>query len=566
MKRIIAVVATAVAVVAVAQTPDAFEQFRRQMDSSFESVKRSNNENFERRRAEIDRQFADHMRKAWETYNSSAPIPEPERPEPVTIPEYVPKSPTSNEHPVTAIEPAPKPQPVQPVIEPKPQPKPEPTTPVVAPKPEPVAPVVVPKSEPTTPVVTPKPEPKAPVTTPTPKPVVPVAIPKPEPKPQPATPVVVPTPDPEPATPAAPQTPNQPKTEFSFFGTHASVSVPEVGVPMLFNLSENTIADAWMKISSGDFEQTLADCLAARKSLALGDWGYYTFVKEFTNRYYEAECNDGVLLQAYVLAHSGYKVRMARSGNHLMLLLNFSGTVYGMSYFKLDGVRFYVPEKKGCPAKMSICEVKFPGEQSLSLQQSCPPRLAHKATGAKTFKSKRYPEVSLNLSVNKNLMDFYSAYPSSDFAFYVHTSLSDELQNQLYPTLRRATAGKSQRDAVSIILNFVQTAFSYQTDDQQFNREKWFFGDETFYYPYSDCDDRAILFSVLVRDVLNMEAVLLDYPNHLAAAVRFNSNVEGDYVTVDGTRFVVCDPTYVGAGVGVAMPDLDTSKLKIVKL
>ena len=112
----------------------------------------------------------------------------------------------------------------------------------------------------------------------------------------------------------------------------------------------------------------------------------------------------------------------------------------------------------------------------------------------------------------------------------------------------------------------MQTAYSYQTDDQQFNREKWFFGDETFYYPYSDCDDRAILFSVLVRDVLNMEAVLLDYPNHLAAAVRFNSNVEGDYVTVDGTRFVVCDPTYVGAGVGVAMPDLDTSKLKIVKL
>ena len=55
MKRIIAVVAIVAAVTVMAQTPDSFEQFRRQMDSSFESVKKSNNESFERRRAEIDR-------------------------------------------------------------------------------------------------------------------------------------------------------------------------------------------------------------------------------------------------------------------------------------------------------------------------------------------------------------------------------------------------------------------------------------------------------------------------------------------------------------------------------
>ena len=63
-----------------------------------------------------------------------------------------------------------------------------------------------------------------------------------------------------------------------------------------------------------------------------------------------------------------------------------------------------------------------------------------------------------------------------------------------------------------------------------------------------------------------MDAVLLEYPNHLAAVVRFNGTIEGDYVTVEGKRFVICDPTYVGAGIGVSMSDLDTSNLKIVKL
>ena len=568
MKRIIAVVAIVAAAAVMAQTPDSFEQFRRQMDSSFESVKKSNNESFERKRAEIDRQYADHIRSVWAAYNSSPSVPEPERPEPVVIPKYEPKAPSSTEHPVAVVTSVPKPQPVNPIVEPKTEPK----SPVVTPKP---APKPAPQPGPRGPMVTPKPVPAAPIVTPRPEPAVPTVAPKPEPQApvevdrlEPAAPAVpvVPAAPAEPTIPAAPATPAQRTTDLLYYGTQLSIRVPEVGVPSLFTLTENTIADAWIAISSGDFEQTLADCLEARKSLMLGDWGYYTLVREFTKQYYEADCNDGVLLQAYLLAHSGYRIRMARSGNFLCLLLNISGTVYGMSYFTLDGVRFYCPEKRTAATRMNICEVKFPGEQSLSLQQATPPHLAYKATPSRNFASTRYPEAKVSACLNKNLIDFYSAYPSSDFAFYVHTSLSAELQQQLYPMLRRVTAGKSQGDAVSVILNFVQTAFAYKTDDQQFGREKWFFGDEIFYYPYSDCDDRAILFTTLVRDILNMDAVLLEYPNHLAAAVRFNGTIEGDYVTVEGKRFVICDPTYVGAGIGVSMSDLDTSNLKIVKL
>ena len=552
MKRIIAVVAIVAAAAVMAQTPDSFEQFRRQMDTSFESVKKSNNESFERKRAEIDRQYADHIRSVWAAYNSSPSVPEPERPEPVVIPKYEPKAPSSTEHPVAVVTSVPKPQPVNPIVEPKTEPKSPVVAPKPTPKPGPSGPAVTPKPVPATPIVSPRPEPKEPAAEPKPAPQAPVEVAKPEP--------VVPT------VPVAPAAPAQRTTELMYYGTQLSIRVPEVGVPSLFTLTENTIADAWIATSSGDFEQTLADCLEARKSLVLGDWGYYTLVREFTKQYYEADCNDGVLLQAYLLAHSGYRIRMARSGNFLSLLLNISGTVYGMSYFTLDGVRFYCPEKRTTATRMNICEVKFPGEQSLSLQQATPPHLAYKATPSRNFASTRYPDAKVSACLNKNLIDFYSMYPSSDFAFYVHASLSNDLQQHLYPTLRRVTAGKSQREAVSVILDFVQTAFDYKTDDQQFGREKWFFGDETFYYPYSDCDDRAILFTTLVRDILKMDAILLEYPNHLAAAVRFDGAVDGDYVMVEGKRFVICDPTYVGAGVGASMPDLDTSNLKIVKL
>ena len=102
-------------------------------------------------------------------------------------------------------------------------------------------------------------------------------------------------------------------------------------------------------------------------------------------------------------------------------------------------------------------------------------------------------------------------------------------------------------EAVGILLDFVQTAFEYQTDEQQFGKERPLFGDEILFYPYCDCEDRSILFSVLVRELVGLDVVLLNYPEHLATTVRFDDDVKGDYIMIDGKRYVVCDPTYIGA-------------------
>ena len=61
--------------------------------------------------------------------------------------------------------------------------------------------------------------------------------------------------------------------------------------------------------------------------------------------------------------------------------------------------------------------------------------------------------------------------------------------------------------------------------------------------------------SILVRDLLGLDMVLLHFPGHLATAVKFKSNVEGDFLDLDDGRYIVCDPTYIGAPVGLAMPE-----------
>ena len=83
---------------------------------------------------------------------------------------------------------------------------------------------------------------------------------------------------------------------------------------------------------------------------------------------------------------------------------------------------------------------------------------------------------------------------------------------------------------------------------------------------YSDCEDRSILFCRLVKEILNMDVVLLHYPNHIAAAVRFTQPTSGDSVSVDGRQYVVCDPTYIGASVGDTMPQFAGTKPEVVKV
>ncbi len=60
--------------------------------------------------------------------------------------------------------------------------------------------------------------------------------------------------------------------------------------------------------------------------------------------------------------------------------------------------------------------------------------------------------------------------------------------------------------------------------------------------------------------------MLLEYPNHLATAVKFDTDVKGDYVMAAGQKYTVCDPTYIGAGIGMAMPTFKGVKPKVIKL
>ena len=243
-----------------------------------------------------------------------------------------------------------------------------------------------------------------------------------------------------------------------------------------------------------------------------------------------------------------------------------------MDYFKIDNIKYY-PFKCN-ENQLEICDASFPQEKPLSLYIPLQQTFEYKPSNLRTLISKRYPDVEVRVQVNTNMIDFYNTYPTSEingnvmtrWAMYANTPLDEHVKSQLYPKLAEKISGLNQLEAVNKLLNWVQTAFVYEYDDKVWGHDRAFFSEETLYYPYCDCEDRAILFTRLVRDLLGLQTILVYYPGHLACAVCFTDKVAGDYILLDGKRFVITDPTYIGAPVGKTMPDMDNTQASVILL
>ena len=420
------------------------------------------------------------------------------------------------------------------------------------PEPEPVVDNTPVTSSTPLPHVEPKPEPA-----PEPTPVAPVIETAPAPAPAPA-PTPVPTPAPSPA---------EQTFKFDFFGAICKVNLPSSKTFMVQSTSKEDISAAWKTISSGEYDAFINDCTQYRKNLKLCDWGTYQFVREASKAYFgNPDSNEAAMFQMYALSQLGYKLRLCKQNNRLISVIAFQEKIFAVPYLTIDDTEFYFLGPKLTDTSIQLCDFSFPDEKRASMRVNTLPNLPAKATPKRSIKSRAYPNVTASISVNSNLINFMDTYPCCSWELFAEASLSQNVKDQLYPSLKKTIAGLSEKDAANILLNLIQTGFEYKTDGDQFGREKTFFGDEPFFYPYCDCEDRSILFAILVKDLMNLDVVLLDYPTHIATAVCFNENIAGDYFDIDGKKYIICDPTYIGAPIGKSMPDMLKLEANILRI
>ena len=483
-----------------------FDDYKRQTEERFNQFKAIKQNEFEEYSRRVNQDFAEFMRQKWQEFEVKPAIPAP--------------------------------------------PSPEPPAPVVAPQDEEPADELLPYNK-----VTRVPDmPQQPIPLlPTQFTEKPSTLPEPSISQQPAP---------------KPKAASTPTVSFDFYGTSCSVPFDNALRFSFSDISENSVANAWNRLASDKSLDLIERCVYLRDKLHLPDWGYFRLTEKVADAVFPNNKNEATLLQMFILTQSGYKVRIGRNGSHLVVMIPCSETICNYTYVTLGNMDYYIIDRSKSLGSISIYNREFPREQTFSLAMAGQPTLSVTPSTSRRFNSQYGAGINTEIAVNKNLIDFYNDYPLINGNWDIHANalLSDGLRKQLYPVLLDAIEGQNETQAANILLRFVQTAFEYKTDGEQFGVERSFFPDETFFYPFSDCEDRAILYSVLVRELLGLDVVLVHYEGHLATAVRFNNAVTGDYFDIDGHRYTVCDPTYINSNVGMAMPQYKGSPAEILKL
>ncbi len=163
--------------------------------------------------------------------------------------------------------------------------------------------------------------------------------------------------------------------------------------------------------------------------------------------------------------------------------------------------------------------------------------------------------IVLEGEVPTGIMPLLDAYPICDIPTVASSVVDKELRDQVVEQIRAQVAGLSEQDAANRILQFIQKGFPYATDDEQFHREKYFYFEESLYYPKNDCEDRAIFYAYLVHEILGIDVHLIQFTGHECTAVAFSEPLEnGTSYEYKGKRYYICDPTYIGAKIGRCMP------------
>jgi hypothetical protein len=357
--------------------------------------------------------------------------------------------------------------------------------------------------------------------------------------------------------------------ELTFYGAKVLLDYDKaLVIPAPKPVTEDGIGLYWTKACKTNFTALVNQLLQYKSLLGLNDWGYYLLVKQTASKITLPDPNSRNLLTWFLLTRSGYKAKISYAGDQTSIIIPTGQIIYGLDYLTINQENYYFLDPIGSNIINSYARdypdatrlFDFNIEKAINLGD---------VTEEKTF-SFNYANQPYQVKVayNPNVISFYKDYPLVNMNVYFDAAVERHAVESLGEALIPLLKPLSEVDKVNFLLKFVQTAFQYKVDQDQFGKEKYFFPEELFYYPYSDCEDRSVLFAFLVHEFLNMKVIGLGYNGHVATAVHFSdqAGVEGSYFVFRNDKFIVADPTYINAPAGLTMPQYAGSEAEVIEI
>lgn len=289
--------------------------------------------------------------------------------------------------------------------------------------------------------------------------------------------------------------------------------------------------------------------------LRLNDWLTYLLIRQVGETILGPErTNEVTLFSWYVLANMGYKVQ-----------LNYTVSQFYLSVFSLDKV-YNIPSKKhGDGYLVEISSFQNPKFLKALISQRSNyylningsdfdfsmnelplfknPKIKSRVYSFE-FQNETY---DLTADIDMNMIYLMYKYPELKVAEHCKVSLSPSLYRSLILSLRNYTASMSEENALAFLLSFTQQAFKYKTDLDAYQiNNLTFTAEEVLFYEYSDCEDRSVLLSILVKEVLNKETILIEFTDHTGVGVKLDKQI-GKPISYNNVIYTYCEPTGPGA-------------------
>lgn len=386
--------------------------------------------------------------------------------------------------------------------------------------------------------------------------------------------------DPEPAAPARPAAPEVPRASselaLAFYGDAVAVPWSEALAPRLNSVDEKGFSAFWTDLSDAGADAAIAALGDYAEAHALNGWGYYQLVRKLSEQAYPADRPDErIALQAWLLSQLKFKAQVAATSGRLVLLLPFEEQVFGVPYLTLGGERYYIYGYGDAPSGgYRTYEKEFAyADRRLSLAMDGRMRVGLEAEMEIPRWSALLGErLAVHMGVGN--IALLQDYPLIENVVYYRQGVPEGISKAVLPILRRKIAAMNETQAAGFLLDLVQHGFEYVTDEAAFGRQKQLFIEESFFYGRNNCKDRVGVYSWLVRELMGLDVIFIRFEgnaasngiSHIACAVAFKGQVAGDGYTYRGRRYVMCDPTYINAGVGRTMPCYKDSEAIVVTL
>ena len=304
----------------------------------------------------------------------------------------------------------------------------------------------------------------------------------------------------------------------------------------------------YKKLDQSYYQPFLDGILTNSYEKNLDDWRLYRLVIAATSAILpEHWKSEQELLAWFVLTKLGFDTRVAFNQYQINLFIFAEEELFEIPSIVENQRRYYHFLQRDNPqtasAKSYLLEfVPGAGGRPLSfnwLEKGLPAGTTQNKTITFYYKEEVF---QLEITYDSSWVALLSELPIRSEASYFDIPMSKALSGSFWPQWQKILGSRDHRSRLELLLAFTRGGFDYQEDREQFGREKTLIPDEIFHYPYSDCEDRAVLFFHLHRQFLPWPVAVVAFQNHISIAVALPWGCE-EPVVFNGISYCICDPT-----------------------